>query len=81
MPEAIPVPITRPPGIFKTEGTRVIEGRWSDAQWVPKRQAAEARRASSPQDDNVLVTGHAAADELLDSKGWGKERPSRSFRK
>jgi hypothetical protein len=34
MPEARPIPITPSPGVVETEGTRVIKGRWSDAQWI-----------------------------------------------
>lgn len=34
MSEPRPVPINPPPGVVKTEGERVIEGRYSDSQWV-----------------------------------------------
>jgi hypothetical protein len=34
MPEAKPIPLLPPPGVVKEETDRIIEGRYSDSQWM-----------------------------------------------
>ena len=57
MPEATPLPITPPPGIVKTEGARVIEGRWSDAQWVRFQNGRPQKRGGHTRQTSVATSG------------------------
>ena len=57
MPEARPIPITPPPGIVKTEGTRVIEGRWSDARWIRFQAGKPQKRGGHTRQTGVTASG------------------------
>ena len=57
MPEATSIPITPPPGIVKTEGTRVIEGRWSDAQWIRFQNGKPQKRGGHTNQTDTVTQG------------------------
>ena len=57
MPEARPIPITPPPGIVKTEGARVIEGRWSDAQWIRFQNGKPQKRGGHTRQTSAITSG------------------------
>jgi hypothetical protein len=57
MPEARPIPIAPPPGVVKTEATRVIEGRWSDAQWIRFQAGKPQKRGGHTKQTNALTSG------------------------
>jgi hypothetical protein len=57
MPEARPIPITPPPGIVKTDGTRVIEGRWSDAQWIRFQNGKPQKRGGHVRQTSAITSG------------------------
>jgi hypothetical protein len=57
MPEATPVPIAPPPGVVKTEANRVIEGRWSDAQWVRFQSGRPQKRGGHTKQTSVVTSG------------------------
>src|SRR5258708_4315712 len=57
MPEVRPIPITPPPGVAKTEGTRVIEGRWSDAQWIRFQNGRPQKRGGHTRQTSVVTSG------------------------
>src|SRR5882762_1340702 len=57
MPESRPIPITPPPGVVKTEANRVIEGRWSDAQWVRFQNGRPQKRGGHTRQTSVVTSG------------------------
>jgi hypothetical protein len=57
MPEAIPIPIAPPPGVVKTEANRVIEGRWSDAQWARFQAGRPQKRGGHTKQTSVAASG------------------------
>src|SRR5436190_18996312 len=57
VPEARPVPIATPPGIVKTEGERVIEGRWSDAQWIRFQNGKPQKRGGHSRKTSAITSG------------------------
>jgi len=80
MPPALPIPITPPPGVVKTEGTRVIEGRWSDAQWIRFQNGKPQKRGGHTRQTSVKTSGvpralHAWRDlSAQDFMGAGTSR-------
>jgi hypothetical protein len=61
MPEAHPIPITPAPGIVKTEGRRVIEGRWSDAQWMRFQNGKLQKRGGHTRQTSAFRLGKPTA--------------------
>src|SRR5882724_2537764 len=57
VPESRPVPIAPPPGVVKTEANRVIEGRWSDAQWVRFQNGRPQKRGGHTRQTSVVTSG------------------------
>src|ERR1700730_1180352 len=57
MPQATPIPITPPPGIVKTDGTRVVEGRWIDAQWIRFQNGKPQKRGGHTRQTSALTSG------------------------
>src|SRR5258708_4153098 len=80
MPQARPIPIAPPPGVVKTEGTRVIEGRWSDAQWIRFQNGKPQKRGGHTRQTSVKTSGvpralHAWRDlSAQDFMGAGTSR-------
>lgn len=62
-----PVPLTPPPGIVKTESDRVVEGRWTDTQWMrftgglPQKIGGWAKQTTSAA-SGVIRAMHAWRD-------------------
>lgn len=61
MPEARPVPLAPPPGVVKTEGARVIQGRWSDTQWMRFVNGRPQKRGGFSRVTSVTASGSMRA--------------------
>lgn len=57
MPAASPIPITPKPGVVKTEAQRVIEGRWSDSQWVRFKSGKPQKRGGHTVETEDATVG------------------------
>ena len=57
MPQATPIPITPPPGIVKTDGTRVVEGRYIDGQWIRFQNGKPQKRGGHTRQTSALTSG------------------------
>lgn len=52
-----PVALTPPPGVVKTEADRVVEGRWSDTQWVRFHNGKPQKRGGWTKQTTSLSSG------------------------
>lgn len=67
MPQSTPTPITPPPGVVKQDSDAVLEGRWTDSQWVrsidgrPEKMGGYEKKTSTAS-DGTPRTLHAWRD-------------------